>query len=312
MLRPHHVLRSRHRSTGVLIPRPPRKNGRMPTDTARDGDDELDAVAAELYALPPDQFTAARNARAGASERSLAARIKKLPKPTVAAWAVDLLARDGQLADALDLAAALREAQEDLDAAELARLGKQRRQLVSALAAQAVSLAKDAGVTISAAAREDVEKTINAAVMDADAAAAVMTGRLVKPLEAGGFEPGGLADAVGGSVPGAIAPPPRDDLAERRARKAAEKAAREAERAVNEAERAFAQIEARRAKTQERLDHVRERIDDLRRDLERLEDEERTASDQLDALDEEHRAAASRVRAAVEASERATRALDEL
>lgn len=296
----------------MLIRRPPRKNGRVPTDTARDGDDELDAVAAELYALPPDQFTAARNARAGASDRSLAARIKKLPKPTVAAWAVDLLARDGQLADALDLAAALREAQEDLDAAELARLGKQRRQLVSALAAQAVSLAEDAGVTISAAAREDVEKTINAAVMDADAAAAVMTGRLVKPLEAGDFEPAELAAAVGGSVPGSIAPPPRDDLAERRARKAAEKAAREAERAVNEAEREFAQLEARRTKTQERLDHVRERIDDLRRDLERLEDEERAASEQLDALDEEHRAAASRVRAAAEASERATRALDEL
>ena len=81
--------------------------------------DDLDAIAVELYALPPAQFTAARNARAGASDRSLGALIKRLPKPGVAAWAVSLLAREGQLGDALELAAALREAQDDLDAAEL-------------------------------------------------------------------------------------------------------------------------------------------------------------------------------------------------
>ena len=76
----------------------------------------------ELYALPPDDFTSARNARAAAADRSLAARVKTLRKPTAAAWAVDLLARDGQLAEALELADALREAQDDLDGAELARL----------------------------------------------------------------------------------------------------------------------------------------------------------------------------------------------
>ena len=53
-----------------------------------------------------------------------------------AAWAVDLLARDGQLAEALELAGALREAQDDLDGAELARLSRQRRALVAALATQ--------------------------------------------------------------------------------------------------------------------------------------------------------------------------------
>src|SRR5690348_10291384 len=104
--------------------------GAMPTsDPAAD----LDAVAAELYALPPDQFTKIRNARAGMADRSIAANIKALRKPSVAAWAVNLLAREGQLGDALELSAALREAQEDLDAAEMSRLGKQRRQLVAAL-----------------------------------------------------------------------------------------------------------------------------------------------------------------------------------
>lgn len=272
---------------------------------------QLDAIAAELYALPPDQFTAARNARAAASDRPLTAAIKALRKPTVAAWAVNLLAREGELADALDLAAALREAQEDLDAAELSRLGRQRRQLVAALAAQAVGLAKDAGVTVSAAARDDVEKTINAAVMDAAAAAAVMTARLVTTLEAGAFEPTDLVDAVGGSLPGVEAPPVRDDLAERRARKVAEKAAREAERAANEAQRELDRIDSRRQQLQERVDHVAERIDDLRRDLERLEAERAKAAAELADADEERAAAASRAREAARQAERATDALRE-
>lgn len=274
--------------------------------------EELDAIAAELYALPPAEFTAARNARAGGSGGPLAKQVKALRKPSVAAWAVNLLARDGQLGEALELSAALREAQDDLDAAEMSRLGRQRRQLVAALAKQAVDLAKDAGVAVGAAVREDVEKTVNAAVMDAAAAAAVMTGRLVKPLEAGDIEPEALADAVGGSVPGAVTPPPRDDLAERRARREAEKAAREAERLANEAERALARIEDRRAKAQERVDHLAERMDDLRRDLARLEEEATAADDKLDAIEREHREAAAKAKDAAREAHRAQHALDEL
>ncbi|MFC8682834.1 transposase [Microbacterium ureisolvens] len=277
-----------------------------------DADEDLDAIASELYALPPAEFTAARNARAGLAAPAVGKRVKTLRKPTVAAWAVNLLARDGQLADAVELAAALREAQDDLDAAELSRLSRQRRQLVAALAKQAVGLAEEAGGSLSAAAREDVEKTINAAVMDAAAAAAVLTGRLVTPLEAGDIDPVALADAVGGSLPGVVAPPPRDDLADRRARKAAEKAAREAERLANEAERELARVDARRAKAQERVDHVRERIDDLRRDLAALESDEETAVGKLEAVERERADAAAKARDAAKESERAQRALDDL
>lgn len=273
--------------------------------------DEVDAIAAELYALPPAEFTAARNARAGLAAPALAKRLKALRKPTVSAWAVNLLARDGQLADAVELSAALREAQDDLDAAELSRLGRQRRQLVAALAKQAVELVEQAGAAVSTAAREDVEKTINAAVMDAAAAAAVMTGRLVRPLEAGDVDPAALADAVGGSVPGVMTPPPRDDLADGRARKAAEKAARDAERLAGEAERELARVDARRAKAQERVDHVRERIDDLRRDLAALEADERAAVDRLDAVERDRADAAAKSRDAAQAAERARRALDD-
>jgi hypothetical protein len=270
-------------------------------------EEELDAVAAELYVLPPAEFTAARNARAADASSSVARGIRSLRKPAVAAYAVNLLARDGGLSDALELAAALRDAQDDLDAAELARLAPQRRALVAALAAQAAERAAKTGVAVSASAREAIEKTINAAVMDATAAAAVLSARLITPIEAGGSEL--TADAVGGSLPGVSEPAPRDDLAERRARKAAEKAAREADRAANEAQRLLTQIDARRSKAQERADHLAERIADLERDLARLEGEASAVDSDLKALEREHSEAAARARKASEAAERARDAL---
>lgn len=272
---------------------------------------DLDAVATELYALPPDEFTAARNVRANQADGPLAAQIKALRKPTAAAWAVGLLAREGQLGDALELSAALREAQDDLDAAELNRLGRQRRALVAALAAQAADLAAAKGVTVSASARTEVEKTINAAVMDAVAAAAVMTGRLVRTLEATGLEPVDLTDAVGGSVPGVPdAPAPsRDDLAERRARKAAERELREAERAAGEADRELAKIDAKLAKARQRTDHLRERVDDLRAELARFEADAEKAEAAATDLEAERTVAAERAQSAARVTERARKAL---
>jgi hypothetical protein len=284
-----------------------------PADGPADGATaRLDAIARELYALPPEDFTSARNARAAASDRALAARVKALRKPTAAAWAVDLLAREGQLAEALELAGALREAQDDLDGAELARLSRQRRALVGALATQAVELAAERGVSVSGAARTDVEKTINAAVMDAAAAAAVMTARLVRPLEASGFDAVDVSDAVGGSLPGVPdAPvPSRDDLAERRARKAAEKALREAERAAGEADRELAKIDAKLEKSRERGDHLRERIDDLRAELARFEADAEKAEAEIRRLDDERTDAAARARSAQRDAEKARTALE--
>lgn len=285
----------------------PRHNGRVADDAA------LDAIAAELCALPPEKFTAARNARASAaSPPALAKAVKALRKPVVAAWAVNALAQDGGLTDALALAAELREAQDDLDAPELARLSKQRRALVAGLARQAVTLGRDRGVTVSGAARDDVEKTINAAVMDAAAAAAVSTGRLVRPLEASGFDAVDVSDAVNGSLAGvAAAPPPsRDDLAERRARKAAAQALREAERAENEAERALARTEERLVKARERADLLHERVDDLRRELERISGDAADADAAVARLDAERKDAASAATTAARAAAAARAASD--
>ena len=232
----------------------------------------LDEVAVDLLALPPAQFTAARNARAEEVGGAVGRRIAKLRKPTLAAWAVNLLARDGQLAEAVELSQALHEAQDDADAAELTRLGRQRRQLVAALARRAADLAAEAGAPLSAAMRDAVEKTVNAAIIDSHAAAMILTGRLVVPVDlADDADP---SSAVAGSVPEGAAvvdAPAPDDLAQRRARKAAERAVREAERARSDADRALAGARSRETAARERADRIHERLEALRAEIARVE-----------------------------------------
>lgn len=268
----------------------------------------VDEVAAELYRLPPDAFTAARDARAATADAADAAQIKALRKPVVAAWAVNLLVGDGQLAEAIELAAALREAQDDLDAAELRRLGSQRQQLVASLAKRAAALAEDAGHPLAAAARDAVAQTINAAVMDERAAAIVLTGRLRKPLDAGALDDLDPGEVVTGSPPTGTsvrAASDPDELAARRARKAAERAARDAERAATAAERDRGGAEAAERKAREHADLLHERIAEARARLERLESEAQTADADLARREERSRDAAAAAKAAVNEAQRA-------
>lgn len=279
----------------------------MSADDAR-----LDEVAAELYRQPPATFTAQRNARAEEAGGDLGRRIARLRKHTVAAWAVNLLLHDGQLGEALELSAALREAQEDLDAAELTRLGKQRRQVVAALARRAGDLAASAGTSLSPAMSDAVEKTVNAAVVDAAAAAVVRTGRLVSPIDLAALDGDALAFAVGGSLPEAApAAAPRDDLAARRARKAAERAVREAERARLEAERAAGAAEKRLVTARERADRAHERVEGLRAELARAETEAGEADRAVEEREREKQDAVAATRSAQRAVERAEAARTE-
>ncbi|MBN9155110.1 MAG: transposase [Microbacterium sp.] len=271
--------------------------------------DELDRAAEELYALPPAAFTAARNA-AAAAHPALAKAVKALRKPTVAAWAVNLLAAHGELGEAITLSAALHEAQEELDGAELARLGKQRRALVAALARQAVDLAQQQGVAVSAAARDEVEKTINAAVVDAAAGAAVLSGRLVRPLQASGVDGVDLTDAVGGSVPEAPEEKQTDELAERRAQREAERAAREAQRAADVSASELERIETALAKARDRARQLGERIQALRAELARVVEEAATAESEAESLGAQRQDAAARARTAAKAAQAARARLD--
>lgn len=109
---------------------------------ATKSDVTLEDIAVELHALPPKEFTAARDARAKQmSDTVLAEEIRSLRKPQLSAWVVNLFARErpDALAQALDLASDLREAHDDLDVRALTALGRQRRVLVARWPSRRVS-----------------------------------------------------------------------------------------------------------------------------------------------------------------------------
>ncbi|SKC81197.1 hypothetical protein [Krasilnikoviella flava] len=182
----------------------------MPTLT-----EVLTDAAGELYALEPAGFVPARDARAAAlradGQEEAAARVKALRKPSTAAWVVNLLARaEGeQVEQVVELGAAFREAQDDLDGPRLRELTRQRRQLVAAVAARARSLAVETGASVSGAVLAQVESTLTAAMIDADAGRAVRSGLLVGPLQATGIGRADVASAV--AVPDALGIAPVDD-----------------------------------------------------------------------------------------------------
>ncbi|MGX9229447.1 hypothetical protein ACWV95_31000 [Streptomyces albus] len=84
---------------------------------------DLDAVTDELYGLPPEDFTAVRDRRAQearkSGDRELSGRIRRLRRPTLAAWACNLLVRDRpeETRLLLELGEELRRAHRDLETA---------------------------------------------------------------------------------------------------------------------------------------------------------------------------------------------------
>ena len=161
--------------------------------------DELTEIADRLYAGPADGFTDARNAAAKeVDDKALAAQVKKLKKPSVAAWSVNLLVRreSAQIDSVLELAESLRAAAEALDGDELRALTRQRRQLTTALASTARSLAREAGVRLTGPVVEQVEGMLNAAMIDPVAAQAVRTGRVLTAFTSTGVSELDVASVV--------------------------------------------------------------------------------------------------------------------
>ncbi|MDP4332921.1 hypothetical protein Q7F20_06015, partial [Curtobacterium sp. A7_M15] len=173
-------------------------------------------VAKELLLVAPADFVAERTARQRAvrkDDRALATAIGGLRKPAPAAWVVDLLAHEGALDEAVDLGPAIRQAQADADPAAIRALRRQRAGVVDALTQAGADLASDAGHPVTPSVLEQVRATIEAAMADPHAGAAVRSGLLVRPLESAGFDDvdldGALADpdAVPDAWSGSDAPP---------------------------------------------------------------------------------------------------------
>ena len=164
--------------------------------------DSLAQAAADLYALPPAEFTAARDELAkqarAAGQRDDAALIKKLSRPTVSAWLVNQFVRTSPRSmDRLyELARELHAAQQELAGDRLRELSAQRRQLIAELMPEVSGLAADSGVTASAAALDEVRATLEAALADAGAREAVQTGQLTRALSYAGLGEVDLAAAL--------------------------------------------------------------------------------------------------------------------
>ena len=176
--------------------------------------DALTAAADELYALVPEEFTAARNARAKdakADDRQLGQRIGEFRKPSAAAWILNQLVREqpDAIDELLDLGADLRDAQAAGDGKTLTTVGAERRQLIAGLLRQATHLADAADRSPSRAVLDEVEQTLIAATVDEGAGEALRTGRLIRSLQAVGFEAVDLDGAVAGEASAARPRKPR-------------------------------------------------------------------------------------------------------
>ncbi len=245
----------------------------------------MPAEARDLYLGDPEGFIAARDELAKRTKADGdevgAAAVKKLRRPTVAAWAVDRAARaEPQLLDELlaageRLAGAQRQAMSGKRGTDDLRTAtEERRDIIRRLTVVALGVLQEAGRP-SDQSRDEIAGTFEAATLDPDVAARLREGVLDKTVRPssglGGIE--GFRVLEGG---GAEAPTPRKRTAAREAAQVA-KAADQAERAAAEAAERAASA---RAAADEATRQAKERAAaalDAEREAKRLAAEAKTA-----------------------------------
>ncbi|KAA5830066.1 hypothetical protein F1721_23445 [Saccharopolyspora hirsuta] len=233
---------------------------------------EFDQIARELCTADPAGFIPARDREAAAAEqggdRDLAAALKKLRKPTTAAWAVNLLAaRDPRALDTLlDLGERLRSAQRELRGDDLRSLAGERTRTLRDLTARAAALAEEHGHPLTETTRQQVEQTLTAALSDPEAARQVRSATLAKPLEYSGF---GLDELAAAAIRRTAekAEPPAKKLAELR------EELRRSDAQLSEAADALEAAEREEREAEERCEELRDEIDALREQLAQRRDE---------------------------------------
>lgn len=272
----------------------------------------FEEIAAELYALKPDGFAAARDQRIKqakeAGDKELAKELQALRKPTQSAWLVNKLWRDqGEVMEQLfKLSSDLSGAQARASGEELRNLTTQRRAIESALLTRARALGQESGVSLSPETEREVQETLSAALADPQAADQVRSGRLIKPIEYAGF---------GMMAMGPTAAPPtqrQDNTAEKREptplrRKEAQDP--EAEKRERERQRARERLQAAQAAAMEAVANVqaaqreldqhtkgaestRHELEELRQEVDRLRKRERDLEDELSKQERAAREAA--------------------
>jgi chromosome segregation ATPase len=241
--------------------------------------DELD----ELYEVKQEEFTALRTKLAAAAKQrgdaDTAKQISAARKPTTAAWVVNRLAlRDQDVRTRLaGLGERLKDAHAAMDGDSIRTLSAEQRRLVDDVARAAFEEAELADP--SAALRDDVAATLQAAIADPDVASRL--GRLTKAEQWSGFgEFGDTAKVFTSSrktVTARKKPAPEPQRDDKRDDKRAK-----ARAALAAAERAKADADAALTELQSDLATARLRRDDARR---RLKDAESALTAAQDAYD---------------------------
>ena len=233
----------------------------------------------KLFALPLEEFTSARNELAKRlakdGDRERADEVRGLAKPSVPVWTVNQLARQekAMVRSLLDAGAKLRKAQEQAlgggnpDALRAAQ--RDEREALRTLTQRAGELLREAGRPVGQAVLERINNTLGAAAVMDDARDDLKAGRLTGELRVSGFE----------SLAGFEAPPPRDELAERREKKAErekerrrlEKRAQDLERLATRAEEKADEAEAAAAEARDAAEDARNAADEAAEELAQFE-----------------------------------------
>lgn len=201
---------------------------------------DLDEAMDRLYGLPRAEFVPARD-KLAKSQPALADRVRKLRKPTVAAWQANHLARTRRkdVAALVDIGRQLRAAQQSLNGPELRELSGRRAEALDKLVGRLPDAAADL--------RELLERSI----AEPHAADDLLAGRLVTMPESTGW---GFGDAP----PVASTSPVDRKRAEEQRR--AQEAYDDAEAAEAEAQQ---QLDAAESELQSRTDRVQQLQNEL-------------------------------------------------
>jgi hypothetical protein len=242
----------------------------------------------DLYALPPEEFVGARDALAtelkDAGRADEAAAVKKLRRPSVVAWAVNLAARAHQdeVQELLEAGGELRRAQrKTLSVAgtdELRRATEARRTVIQRLADAAVGVIGDRGGTH----RDAIEGTLTAASVDDQLAGRLQEGT----LEREAHPPAGFGAVEGFEVlTGGVAEdeePEETPAARREADRERARVAREAERRAASAERSAVRAAEHAARLKEKAAEATATAKEADAESKRLADEARTERKRAD------------------------------
>jgi hypothetical protein len=215
----------------------------------------------ELYGLPLERFVAERNALARdlrtGGRRDEAAAVAALRKPSVAARAVNQLARvhPRQLHELFTAGDALSDVQSEVlagraDGRALGEAAERERAAVSALVDAASELLTAEGLAVSASVLERVGETLHAAALDDETREPVGQGRLERELRHVGLGMGADGAAPAKRRPAATARrPSAGDEAEARKQAETREGAKAGERAEAHKRATTAESEARRHAT---------------------------------------------------------------